>query len=277
MFDADTYLRCLGLDAELIRRGSPGLRTLAILHKRHLEALPFSSTGSFAVPTRDGVTVEVVDLDEDVAFGPVVVAGNGGGCVQLNRLFLRLLRDLGFDAGLLAGTTVEGAEAYGVDVEHMLLCVRADGDDWLADVGYAGPSFLEPLRLDEPGEQAQYGCRYRLEADGDGLLLLRRPRLGRWSTVYRLTTKPRELVEWRPFEAAANAVLTAPPDPAGPGLWSRATADGQTVLKGLRHVTVRGGIEKARTLTDEQWPAVRDGILAGPRPRPSTEQDRHAP
>ncbi|AGL19226.1 arylamine N-acetyltransferase [Actinoplanes sp. N902-109] len=276
MYDTDTYLRCLGLASEPVRRAGPSLDTLVLLHERHMRALPFSSTGSFAVPRRAGAVVEVVDLDLDAAFGPVVVAGGGGGCVHLNRLFLRLLRDLGFEAGLLAGTTIEGAEAYGVEIEHMLLFARAGGDTWLVDVGYAGPSFLAPLRLGETGEQVRHGCRYHLEPEGDGLVLRRRPRLGRWRTVYRVSPEPRELPEWRPFEKAANALLTAPPDPDGPGLWSRATADGQIVLKGLRLLTVRGGIEKTRTLTDEEWPAVRDRILA-PAVPPSTEQERHAP
>ncbi|GAA2529701.1 arylamine N-acetyltransferase family protein [Pilimelia columellifera] len=276
MYDTDTYLRCLGLDSASVHRVGPSLDALVMLHKRHMRALPFSSTGSFAVPRRDGAVVEVVDLDLDAAFSPVVVAGGGGACVQLNRLFLRLLRDLGFEAGLLAGTTAEGAEAYGVEIEHMLLFVRAGGHTWLADVGYAGPSFLEPLLLDETGEQVQYGCRYRLEPDDDGLILRRRPRLGRWSTVYRVSPEPRELPEWRPFERAANALLAGPPNRDALGLWSRATDDGQIVLKGLRLLIVRGGIEKARTLTDQEWPAVRDRILA-PGPPPSTEQERYAP
>lgn len=187
VYDADVYLRRLGFDS----RPQPDLATLTTLHKRHMMAVPFSSTGSFAVPTGDGRIVDLVDFDQDATFDAVVARGDGGGCVQMTRLFLRLLRELGYDADLIAGTTTEGRESYGVEVEHMLMLVRLDDAPWLVDVGYTGPSFLEPLRLDE-GEQVQYGCRYRLVEDGDGVLLQRRPRLGRWSLVFRCTAKPRD-------------------------------------------------------------------------------------
>ncbi|GIG59306.1 proansamycin X synthase [Longispora fulva] len=260
MYDTDVYLRRLGLDG----RPAPDLATLVTLHKRHMESIPFSSVGSLAVPTASGELVDLVDFDEDATFDAVVAAGNGGGCVQMTRLFLRLLRDLGFAADLIAGTTAEGLESYGVEVEHMAILARVDGGSWLVDIGYAGPSFLEPLRLDGvTRDQAQYGCRYRLVEDGDGALLQRRPKLGQWSTVFRFTTKTRERSDWAPAHRAVNAAVAAAGE-GGPELYSRAVADGQVVLKGRRYLTVRSGIEKARTVVDDaEWHALRTAILAG--------------
>jgi amide synthase len=243
-------------------RPAADLPGLVALHLRHMQSIPFSSTGSLAVPAPSGRLVDLVDFDEDATFDSVVAAGNGGGCVQLTRLFLRLLRDLGFDADLIAGTTAEGRRSYGVEVEHMLILARVAGGSWLVDVGYAGPSFVEPLRLDEAGEQRQYGCRYRLVPAGDGLSLQRRPRLGQWSTVYEFTPKVRDRSDWAPAEQAINAALAAGGD--GAELYSRAVADGQVVLKGRRYLTVRAGIEKTRTVLDDgDWHAQRSAILAG--------------
>ncbi|RSM75245.1 3-amino-5-hydroxybenzoic acid synthase [Amycolatopsis sp. WAC 01375] len=262
MYDCDTYLRRLGYDPATGRPAAEPA-TLVALHKRHMEAIPFNSVGSLAVPAPSGRLVDLVDFDEDATFDSVVAAGNGGGCVQLTRLFLRLLRDLGFDADLIAGTTAEGRQSYGVEVEHMLILARVDGESWLADIGYAGPSFIEPLNLDGGGvEQRQYGCRYRLVPDGDGVSLRRRPRLGQWSTVYEFTAKVRDRSDWAPAEKAINAALAAGDDDGG--LYSRAVSDGQVVLKGRRYLTVRAGIEKAGTLSDDgAWRAHRDMILAG--------------
>jgi amide synthase len=239
------------------------LATLTALHKRHLMAVPFSSTGSLAVPTADGTPVDLVGFDEDATFDAVVAAGHGGGCVQMNRMFLRLLRQLDFDVDLLGGTTVEGETMYGVEVEHMLLLASVDGAPWLVDVGYAGPSFLEPLRLDS-AEQVQYGCRYRLVSDGDGVILQRRARLCRWTQVFRFTSTVRQPADWAEFQDLANAKLADTADRDVPELYSRAVADGQVVLKGRRYLTVRGGIEKSRTLVDdEEYRAVRSAILTG--------------
>jgi amide synthase len=264
MYDTDVYLRRLGHDSAQPGRPTPNLATLVTLHKRHMEAIPFSSTGSLAVPTASGEPVDLVGFDEDATFDAVIAAGNGGGCVQLTRLFLRLLRDIGFDVDLIAGTTAEGLESYGIDVEHMLMLARAEGASWLVDIGYAGPSFTEPLCLDRAGkEQTQYGCRYQLADDGDGMLLRRRPKLGQWSTVYRFTTKARERSEWAAAHKAVNAALAGAGD-GGPELYSRAVGNGQVVLKGRRYLTVRAGIEKARTVTDDgEWQALRSAILAG--------------
>jgi amide synthase len=265
MYDTDVYLRRLGYDSVRAGRPAPDLATLTALHKQHMAAIPFNSVGSLAVPTASGEQVDLVDFDEDETFDAVVAAGNGGGCVQLTRLFLRLLRDLGFEVDLIAGTTAEGEQSYGLDVEHMLMLACVDGASWLVDIGYAGPSFVEPLHLAEAGrEQRQYGCRYRLVGDGDGMLLQRRPRLGRWSTVYRFTTKIRDRTDWTPANAAVNAALAAAAGDSGPELYSRAVSDGQVVLKGRRYVTVRGGIEQTRTIVDdEEWRAVRAAVLHG--------------
>ncbi|MFX0579421.1 arylamine N-acetyltransferase family protein [Nocardia nepalensis] len=262
MYDCDTYLRRLGYDPAA-GRPAADLAALVALHKRHMENIPFNSAGSFAVPAPSGRLVDLVDFDEDATFDSVVAAGRGGGCVQMTRLFLRLLRDLGFDADLIAGTTAEGRQSYGVEVEHMLILVRVHGGSWLADIGYAGPSFIEPLRLDgDAGEQRQYGCRYRLTSGADGISLQRRPRLGQWSTVYEFTAKVRDRSDWAPAEKAINAALAAAGD--GTELYSRAVRDGQVVLKGRRYLTVRAGIEKTRTVTDDgDWYAHRSAILAG--------------
>jgi amide synthase len=266
MYDTDAYLRRLGYDTAA-GRPAADLATLVALHKRHMERIPFSSAGSLAVPASGGRLVDLVDLDEDATFDAVVAAGHGGGCVQITRLFLRLLRDLGFDADLIAGTTAEGRQSYGVEVEHMAVITRVDSASWLVDVGYAGPSFVEPLRLDGPArDQVQYGCRYRLVGNGgpdDAIALQRRPKLGQWSTVYQFTAKARDRSEWAPAEKAVNAALAAACD-SGPELYSRAVRDGQVVLKGRRHLTVRAGIEKTRTvIADDEWHALRAAILAG--------------
>jgi amide synthase len=64
------------------------------------------------------------------------------------------------------------------------------------------------------------------------------------------------------------------PPQDGPELYSRALADGQVVLKGRRHLTVRSGIEKVRTIVDDgEWDALRSEILRPRRPAESTEEE----
>ncbi len=270
MFDVDQYLDRIGcagqrgVDAETLRR----------LHKGHLMALPYNGA---AQDLADGIVL--VDLDEDAVFDAAVAQGRGGTCFQLARLFNRLLRELGYDVALMAASTAEGRENIGLDVEHMFNRVALDGEVWAVDVGYPGPSFIEPLRLTE-GVQSQYGCQYRFVARDGGHALQRRGRVSRWSVVYHFTMAERTWEDWRELEAHLNeryAGSAAPADdegdacPIGRGtdrlfgeieaatsgaglldvLIGRTLPDGQVVLKGKRYLTVRDGREEVRTITDD--------------------------
>lgn len=222
MFDVGTYLERIGCGGEIAVNAT----TLRKLHKHHLMAIPYNGAGQ---DLRDGI--RLVDLDEDTLFDTRIVGGQGGTCFELARLFNRLLRELGYDVTLLAGSTAEGRENFGLDVEHMFNRVVLDGREWLLDVGYPGPNYIEPLLLS--GEvQTQYGCQYRLvehgprqetgngPEPGPGFALQRRGRVSRWSVVYTFTTEPRRWSDWRELEDHLNreyASRTATASPESPG------------------------------------------------------------
>ncbi|MEU6996540.1 arylamine N-acetyltransferase [Streptomyces sp. NPDC046465] len=263
VFDVDEYLRRIGHEGEEVK---PDIETLRALHKKHLMAIPYNSVSSLTLPPSPRTSgVVLVDIDEDATFDVVVAEGRGGGCIQLSRLFFRLLHELGFDAALLGGSTVEGAQLFGTDVEHMLVLVTLHDEKWLVDVGYAGPSFLEPLLVGDE-VQVQYGVRYRLVEDGHTLVLQRCAQGGRWHVVYRFTLTAREPAAWSEFESKVNEKLAgAEPGEGGPMLCSRASDDGQSILKGRRHLTVRDGVEQVRTLVDnDEYHDVAAGITSRP-------------
>ncbi|MGV4988432.1 arylamine N-acetyltransferase [Streptomyces sp. NRAIS4] len=243
MFDVDRYLERIGCAGET----GVDIAMLRKLHKKHLMAIPYNGA------TQDfGDGVRLVDLDEDATFETSVVQGRGGTCFQLNRLFARLLTELGYDVTVLAASTAEGWEASGIDVEHMFNLVALDGDEWLVDVGYPGPSYIEPLLVGD-GVQSQYGCQYRLVDRGSRIALQRRGRITRWSVVYTFTTHPRAWSDWKDMEdflVREIAAETGPQD-GRKILCGRTFENGQVVLKGRRHLTVRDGREEIRTITGD--------------------------
>ncbi|MEU4932918.1 arylamine N-acetyltransferase [Streptomyces yokosukanensis] len=243
MFDVDGYLERIGCAGET----GVDIATLRKLHKKHLMAIPYNgATQDFS----DGV--RLVDLDEDATFETSVVQGRGGTCFQLNRLFARLLTELGYDVTVLAASTAEGWEASGIDVEHMFNLVTLDGEQWLVDVGYPGPSYIEPLSA-SGAVQSQYGCQYRLVDRGSRIALQRRGRITRWSVVYTFTMQPREWSDWKAMEEFLVREITADTGPQDGRkiLCGRTFENGQVVLKGRRHLTVRDGREEIRTITDD--------------------------
>nr|AXL06515.1 3-amino-5-hydroxybenzoic acid synthase [uncultured bacterium] len=255
MFDVGTYLQRIGCDGEI----GADLATLRKLHRHHVMAIPYNGvTENYS----DGVNL--VDIDEDAMFETTIVNGQGGTCFQLNRLFVRLLRELGYDVTLMAAATAEGREAFGLEVEHMFSRVALDGDEWLVDVGYPGPSYIEPLLVSD-AVQSQYGCQYRLVERESEIALQRRGGVTRWSVVYTFTMTPRHYTDWKEMEDILRDILSEPRADDGQDiLCGRSFANGQAVLKGRRYLTVRDGREQVRTITDdEEHRMLISGILSG--------------
>jgi N-hydroxyarylamine O-acetyltransferase len=71
----------------------------------------------------------------------------------------------------------------------MLLSVRADGVDWLADAGFGAGGLLEPLPI-APGSGAKQGAwEYRVVEDGRERVLESRTATG-WGALYGFTLEP---------------------------------------------------------------------------------------
>ncbi|MEU9143434.1 arylamine N-acetyltransferase [Streptomyces sp. NPDC048349] len=256
MFDVNRYLRRIGCDGET----GVDLATLRKLHKSHLMALPYNS---FAYDLGDGI--DIVDLDEDAMFEKTIINGQGGACYHLNRMFFRLLRELGYDVTLIAGSTALGWDTFGIGVEHMFNRVSLDGDDWLVDVGYPGPSYMEPLRVCD-AVQSQYGSQFRLVDNGSDIALQRRGAVTRWSVVYTFTLKAREWDDWKELEDSFRGILSDPERHDDKEvLCGRTFENGQVVMKQRRYLTVRDGREQVRTIMDdEEHRALIDSIVSGP-------------
>ncbi|RSN43214.1 arylamine N-acetyltransferase [Actinomadura sp. WAC 06369] len=255
MFDVEEYLRRIGCAGET----AADIATLRRLQRNHLMAVPYNSA---AYDLADGV--QIVDLDDDEIFETSIVQGRGGACYHLNRLFHRLLRELGYDVALLAGVTAEGRDNFGTDIEHMFNRVLLDGSAWLTDVGYPGPTYVEPLLVTD-AVQSQYGSRFRLVPREDGTALQRRGPATRWSVVYTFTLEPRRWSDWKELEDDFRRIVAdAGRTDTREVLCGRAVADGQVFLRQRRFLTVRDGREQVRTIVDDdEHRALLARILSG--------------
>ena len=96
---------------------------------------------------------EPIVLADEALFTKIVENRRGGFCYECNGLFAALLRMLGFDVTMLSAEVANAQGGYSQPFDHMTLMVR-ETQRWLVDVGF-GDSFLEPLLIDERGEQVQ--------------------------------------------------------------------------------------------------------------------------
>ena len=120
--DLAAYLERIGYAAEL----RPDHATLAGLHLAHATHIPFENL--------DVLLGRPIRLDLPSLQAKLVAGGRGGYCFEQNLLFAAVLRQLGFAVTPLAAR-VRYRTTQLLPRTHMLLLVRADGADWIADVG----------------------------------------------------------------------------------------------------------------------------------------------
>lgn len=220
----------------------PTAETLRALHVAHMTAVPFENLSIHAS--------EAVVLEDAALFEKIVGRGRGGFCYEDNGLFAALLRALGFQVSMLSAEVANAEGGFGKPFDHMTLLVTLE-ERWLADVGF-GDSFVEPLQIDERGEQVQGRHAYRITHEGDYLVMSRRDAGGdEWQAQYRLTLRP---YNYPDFAEMCRYHQTSPESHFTRGrVCSRATADGgRLTLSGMRFIeTAANGERRERVLADE--------------------------
>lgn len=245
MFDINSYLERINYHDAL----APSAETLRDLQLAHLIAVPFENLSIHAG--------EPIVLCDEALFAKIVERRRGGFCYEANGLFAALLRALGFEVAMLSARVANDAGEYGPDFDHMTLMVTLK-ERWLADVGF-GDSFLEPLRLDERGDQLQGARAYRILSDDSHLTMMQRDQGEEWRPQYRFTLTPYSFAD---YEEMCRYHQTSPDSHFTRGrICSRATADGRVSLADKRLITTSretgGPVRHERTITsDEEYAKV---------------------
>jgi N-hydroxyarylamine O-acetyltransferase len=171
--DLDAYFRRIGYAGP--RNSS--LATLRQLHNLHPQAIPFENL--------DPLLGRPVKLDPASLQAKLVAGGRGGYCFEHNSLFANVLRQLGF--------TVQEATArvrWNVPARartprvHCLLFVEAEGDKYLADVGFGGHVLTAPLKLNAREEQTTPHEDFRLVDEDDRIVIQEAKINGAWTPLY---------------------------------------------------------------------------------------------
>ncbi|HEY2623517.1 MAG TPA: arylamine N-acetyltransferase [Dyella sp.] len=182
--DLNAYLRRLGYGGPV----APDITTLRALATAHVAAIPFENL--------DPLLRVPVSLEPDVVERKLVHEGRGGYCFEQNRLFLEVLKAIGFEvSGLIARVLWMQPEDEQTAETHMLLRIELDGESWLADVGFGSMALSGALRLQPDMQQPTGNEPFRLlnlGADWRMQSLVR----GEWKTLYRFDLQPRQAIDY---------------------------------------------------------------------------------
>lgn len=234
--DVNAYLKRIKYNGSL----APTAETLRGLQVAHLLTVPFENLNIHAR--------QPIVLEDDALFTKIVEHRRGGFCYEVNGLFAALLRALGFKVEMLSAEVVNAEGGFGPDFDHMTLMVSLDNRR-LADVGF-GDSFLEPLLLDERGEQMQGRRAYRIVPDNDYHILMQRENEDEWKAQYRFTLKPYEYADY--FEMCRYHQTSPQSHFTLRRICSRATEEGRITLSEMRFITTsKNGERQERILTNQ--------------------------
>lgn len=239
----------LNLDAYLARIGhgtsvAPTAACLEALHLAHVSSIPFENLDILlGLPIR---------LDLESIQDKLVRRRRGGYCFEHNTLFAGVLEAIGFHVSRLAARVGHGAGVI-TPRTHMVLRVKADGSEWLADVGFGGASILKPLPL-EPGPVVdQFGWWFRL-ADIDGARVLQAQRPDGWRDYYAFTFEPQYPID---YEVANHYTSTHPSSSFTRILTAQLSSpEHSLILRGHELVEVTPSGEVASTVAPDDLLAV---------------------
>jgi len=232
--DKTRYLQHIQFDGSL----KPNVDTLRALHRAHMLTVPFEN-----LSIHSG---ERIQLNDEWLFDKIVTRRRGGFCYELNGLFGWLLRELGFRVEMLSARVARSDGGVGPEFDHMVLRVDLD-EPWLVDVGF-GDSYLEPLRLNERGEQTDPAGKFRIIEWGGGLGMQGRVD-DQFTTQHVFTLTPHPLSD---YEGMCHYHQTSPDSPFTRKIaCSKATLDGRVTVSANRLIITDKDAREEHELRDE--------------------------
>ncbi|MDA3648965.1 arylamine N-acetyltransferase [Saccharopolyspora indica] len=191
--DLEGYLERIGHPAV----PGPSAAALRSLHEAHVQTIPFENID---VLLGQGPGIELATI-----YDKLVRRRRGGYCFEHGLLFAAVLEKLGFDVERRMARVEPDGSGYRT---HMVLRVRVEGADYLADVGF-GAGVLSPMPFEDGAVVDQAGWPHRLVRNGP-LWNLEKAGADGWEVLHASDELPQRFTD---YEVANHYVATHPHSP----------------------------------------------------------------
>ena len=163
----------------------------------------------FSVPFEnlDVQAGKIVSLVPEEIVDKIIGRKRGGYCFEVNGLFAMALEALGFPYQFVAARPM----MYPVrkPKTHMAIVVKADGEEWLCDLGFGSYGIRAPMRLNLlDAEIKQDFDTFMLSKTNEREYLLQALVEGKWADQYAFDLSPQEWIDFAP----ANYLSSTHPD-----------------------------------------------------------------
>ncbi len=170
------YLERIGVSKKVDFQ--PTYAFLEQLQLAHITAVPYENI--------DIIRGIPLSLDVDALYDKIVLRHRGGYCFELNCLFEKLLRELGYSTVSYFARFWRGES--GVPLRrHRVIAVFLDGKTYITDVGIGSQAPRIPLLLEEGLVQEYFGESYRFARDRTFGWVLYELRDGMWQKYFSFT------------------------------------------------------------------------------------------
>ena len=244
--DLDRYCDRISYDGPR----EPTLAVLEHLQSAHAASIPFENI--------DVVFGRPINVDGASVEEKLVTLRRGGYCFEQNRLFADVLTSIGFEVTeVLARVRPPGLEAV-TPRTHMTLCVRLEGADWLADVGFGAGEPRLAVPLDGTARPDGWG-EVRVVDEGESTLVLQRSTSDGWRGLYAFAFEP---VFPMDYVMGNHFTSTHPTSPFVRGLTLQlVTADVRHVVRSGKHTVIAAGEELTQQVDADVLTSLLDDVM----------------
>ncbi|MBZ0092650.1 MAG: arylamine N-acetyltransferase [Sulfuricellaceae bacterium] len=199
---------------------------------------------------------KIVSLVPEEIVEKIVERRRGGYCYEVNGLFAMALQALGIPYQFVAARPMIYAARR--PRTHMAIVLKADGEEWLCDLGFGSYGIRAPIRLNSAeAEIRQDFDTFALSNTNGREYLLRALVEGEWANQYAFDLSEHEWIDFMP----ANYLNSTHPDAlfVQKLLVVLHTPEGREILLDNTLKTVfRGQIEKQAIRPEDRAAILRD-------------------
>ncbi len=166
---------------------TPSLEVLSKLQARHLMNVPFENLD----------IQNKIKIDLDNLFNKIITCKRGGFCYELNGLFYKLLKQIGFTVKMISARVYNAnTKNYSPEFDHMALIVSIKKGDYLVDVGF-GEFAFSPIKIQTGWEIYDRGGIFKINLHDDKYLAVQKKNEdGDFIDEYIFTKKKRKIEEF---------------------------------------------------------------------------------
>ncbi len=238
--DLDAYLGRINYQG----RREPSMAVLEAVHLAHATHIPYENL--------DILLGRPIRLDLPSIEAKLVRGGRGGYCFEQNKLLAVALTALGFSVELLAARVRYRYRSM-LPRTHMVLLVAAEGEQFLADVGFGALGLLLPVSFVAGAESHQYTWTFRLNKE-PGLWVMQSRRENTWEDLYAFSLDPQQMIDYE----MANYYTSTHPDSrfVHTPTAQRMTTETRHILRNRELITDSGKVVTTREVKDEELLAL---------------------